>query len=60
VQTPRISNPIETLRAYLVHGSNRCPDCGGRNWHVGRFSAQCASCDTPLPFAVAGLRSLHS
>jgi hypothetical protein len=28
-----------------------CPSCCGAQWHVGRFSAQCARCSTALPFA---------
>jgi hypothetical protein len=47
-------------RAYMMHGANTCPDCGSRHWHVGRFSAQCASCDAPLPFTAPGLRALHN
>lgn len=30
-----------------------CPACTGGNWIVGRFSAQCADCDTALPLAPA-------
>jgi hypothetical protein len=34
---------------------NRCPGCGKSHWHVGRFSAECAHCETALPLAmVAG------
>ena len=25
---------------------NRCPGCGKSHWHVGRFSAECAHCET--------------
>jgi hypothetical protein len=28
-----------------------CPDCGASNWHVGRRSAECASCGAALPLA---------
>ena len=31
---------------------NRCPGCGKSHWHIGRFSAECAHCDTALPFAM--------
>ena len=30
---------------------NHCPGCGGTHWLVGRTSAECARCDTALPFA---------
>lgn len=26
----------------------RCPDCGGRKFHVGRVTAECTWCDAPL------------
>ena len=47
-------------KPYLMNGANVCPDCGGRQWHVGRISAECATCDTPLPLAAPGLRVLHN
>lgn len=28
---------------------NICPGCGGRQWLVGRLSAECARCATALP-----------
>jgi len=31
---------------------NRCPGCGKSHWHVGRFSAECAHCETTLPLAM--------
>ncbi len=31
---------------------NRCPGCGKSHWHVGRFSAECAHCETALPLAM--------
>lgn len=30
-----------------------CPACAGRNWHVGRATAECARCATALPLAPA-------
>ncbi len=30
---------------------NVCPGCGGRHWHVGRMSAECATCATAIPLA---------
>jgi hypothetical protein len=38
---------------YRPGGSNVCPGCGGTHWHVGRSSAECASCCTALPFVAA-------
>ncbi len=40
---------------YYTGESNYCPGCGGRHWHVGRISAQCARCDTALPIAMNGI-----
>jgi hypothetical protein len=31
-----------------------CPDCDATHWHVGRRSAECASCGTALPLAGGG------
>lgn len=31
---------------------NRCPGCGHSHWHIGRFSAECAHCETALPLAM--------
>lgn len=28
-----------------------CPDCGAAHWLIGRQSAECAGCGTPLPRA---------
>lgn len=30
--------------------TNHCPNCGRSHWHVGRTSAECAFCQTALPF----------
>lgn len=30
---------------------NHCPGCGGRNWLVGRHSAECGRCAMALPLA---------
>jgi hypothetical protein len=40
--------------AYRFNEINRCPGCGRSHWHVGRVSAQCAFCDTAIPFAGGG------
>jgi hypothetical protein len=40
-----------------------CPDCAATHWHVGRRSAECATCGAALPLAegeplgAAGARS---
>jgi hypothetical protein len=36
---------------YWPGETNRCPCCGGKAWHVGRVTAECAACDHPLPLA---------
>ena len=41
------------LVTYHHDAVNYCPRCNGRHWLVGRISAQCAKCDTALPFATA-------
>lgn len=50
-------------RGYRVHyrsgEANRCPGCGRSHWHVGRSSAECASCGTTLLFASAST-GLHA
>lgn len=30
---------------------NHCPGCGGTGWHIGRMSAECATCETAIPLA---------
>lgn len=60
-----IIQPIQPARAieprlmgyrimYHREEANHCPGCGKTQWHVGRLSAQCAFCDTTLPFADGG------
>lgn len=43
------------VRGYVVlyhpAETNRCPGCGGAQWHVGRSTAECAVCSTALPLA---------
>ncbi|PXW75937.1 hypothetical protein C7451_106101 [Blastomonas natatoria] len=36
---------------YHAGEPNRCPGCGGQHWHVGRMSAECATCATAIPLA---------
>ena len=38
---------------YYQGQMNHCPGCGRSHWHVGRISAQCAFCETSLPFALS-------
>jgi hypothetical protein len=28
---------------------NHCPGCGRTQWHIGRTTAECAFCSTPVP-----------
>jgi hypothetical protein len=36
----------------LWHHGCHCPGCGHRHWHVGRFTAECATCATALIIAI--------
>lgn len=45
---------------YRREEPNHCPGCGNSNWHVGRISAQCAFCDTALPFSDGAAISMAS
>ncbi|MET0360914.1 MAG: hypothetical protein ABW048_04085 [Sphingobium sp.] len=49
--------PVEPIHAvnYREGRNTCCPDCGGRQWLVGRLMAQCAHCDAALPLE----RSYH-
>ena len=38
---------------------NRCPGCGKSHWHIGRFSAECAYCETALPLAVVSSQPME-
>jgi hypothetical protein len=47
-------NPLRNRApAPLYHPgeSNRCPGCRQRQWHIGRFSAECGFCGTALILA---------
>lgn len=39
--------------SFMYHdgGTNHCPGCGHTQWHIGRATAECASCGTALPLA---------
>jgi hypothetical protein len=39
---------------YRQAETNHCPGCGGRAWHVGRQSAECARCGTAIPLFSPG------
>lgn len=55
---PRSLRPI--LPGLLWHAGCYCPGCGQRQWHVGRVTAECAACGTPLIIAqVDGLAHLE-
>jgi hypothetical protein len=41
---------------YRLGETNHCPGCGGRNWHIGRETAECGRCATALPLAPQGAR----
>ena len=45
------------LRAYAVYcpdDPDPCPACGGRQWTIGRVTAECVVCATALPLVDAG------
>lgn len=48
---PAAPSAAQADRVYRPGRPNRCPDCGQSWWNVGRHSAQCACCETALPFA---------
>ena len=39
---------------------NHCPGCGQKQWHVGRFSAECAFCGTALPLQEGSTRRAYN
>lgn len=38
---------------YRKDETNYCPGCGRTHWYIGRFSAQCAFCETAIPLKEA-------
>jgi len=38
---------------------NRCPGCGRSHWYIGRFSAECAHCETALPLAMVSIQPMQ-
>jgi uncharacterized protein (DUF983 family) len=54
VRAPLLSVAAVTVPQYHHGEPNRCPGCGGQSFHLGRFSAECARCGVPMPFANAG------
>lgn len=41
--------PMGYRMVYRKHETNHCPGCGQQQWIVGRASAECAFCGTPVP-----------
>lgn len=67
-----INNPSQPLSAahtgagqrgyqpiYHLDIVNRCPGCGKSHWHIGRFSAECAHCETALPLAMVSSQPMQ-
>ncbi len=46
-----------TVPLYHQDTVNHCPSCGGKQWHIGRSTAECAYCSTALPLASVTTRS---
>lgn len=44
---------------YHLDIENRCPSCNKSNWFVGRFSAECAHCETALPLAMVASQPMQ-
>lgn len=40
---------------YRGDGTDRCPGCGRQQFHIGRFSAECAFCGTAVPLPGTGI-----
>jgi hypothetical protein len=34
---------------FIAGRANTCPGCHAQGWNVGRRTAECAACGTPLP-----------
>jgi len=50
--TARLHQALHSYQLlYRVDTVNYCPGCGGKHWHVGRSTAECAHCHTALPLA---------
>ena len=62
INHPSVTN-ANNARGYqpLYHEDvvNRCPGCGKSHWHVGRFSAECAYCETALPLAMVSSQPMQ-
>lgn len=37
-----------TVPVFVLDRANRCPDCHGEAFNVGRVTAECAGCGLPL------------
>lgn len=51
---PTVRRPA--IPVYAIERANRCPDCHGEAFFVGRVTAECAGCG--LPMALVELRRL--
>lgn len=60
---PRLNLPAFLTRPFvpLYHQDtvNHCPACGGRHWHIGRSTAECAFCATALPLTMPSAQSVE-
>lgn len=55
VEPKLVARPIRRMiPAYRPGETQRCPDCDGTQWHLGRSSAECAFCHGVLPLAGDG------
>ena len=43
--------PRGFMPLYHADHVNHCPGCSGTNWIIGRFSAECAHCESAIPLA---------
>lgn len=44
---------------YHADTVNHCPACSGRQWHIGRSTAECAFCATALPLAMVAAQPME-
>lgn len=51
--------PRGFMPLYHADHVNHCPGCNGRNWNIGRFSAECAQCETAIPLAFVAAQPMR-
>lgn len=55
--SPAIAASLAGSRGYVPSFrpglANHCPACGHGGFHVGRITAECGNCSSPLPIAAA-------